>query len=245
MLATIGSSEYRNSATAAGAAPMPRMPSLSASGTAAASAPSGAMRMPNSAIAGIVWITLSVPRMPARSRGTRWQRIPSGRPTSTAAPSEPSARQHVLAQLTREALGVHRVLAHDREVIEQARGERQHRDRKKQPQEQHPPARGRPQPRDRIGGHEPQTHQQHPEGRTGGDAHHLVARGRERAAGGGHGKRERDESEQCRGQAHPGARAADRDRGGTGQRQRAGARQKPRQRLEKPRAGRPGRCGSP
>src|SRR6516165_4086272 len=59
--ATMGSSEYRNSATTAGAGPMPRIPSAAAAGSLAASAPSGAMRMPNSAIAGMVWMTLSVP----------------------------------------------------------------------------------------------------------------------------------------------------------------------------------------
>ncbi len=91
VLATTGSSEYRNSATTAGAAPMPRMPSAAAHGKAAASAASGAMRMPNSAIEGMVWITLSVPRTPGRSRGTRWHRMPSGSATTTAAPSEPSA----------------------------------------------------------------------------------------------------------------------------------------------------------
>src|SRR5205814_2090663 len=69
VLAAIGSSEYRNRATAAGAAPMPRIPSAAASGTAAASAASGTIRMPNSAIAGIVWITLSVPSTPERIPG--------------------------------------------------------------------------------------------------------------------------------------------------------------------------------
>ena len=71
VLATIGSSEYRNNATTAGAAPMPRMPSAAAAGSLAASAPSGAMRMPNSAIAGMVWMTLSVPSTGGRRRGTR------------------------------------------------------------------------------------------------------------------------------------------------------------------------------
>src|SRR5438046_390001 len=91
VLAAIGSSEYRNRATAAGAAPMPRIPSAAASGTAAASAASGTIRMPNSAIAGIVWITLSVPSTPERSRGTRWHRMPIGSATSTAAASDPRA----------------------------------------------------------------------------------------------------------------------------------------------------------
>src|SRR5207302_1604727 len=91
VFAAIGSSEYRNRATAAGAAPMPRIPSAAASGTAAASAASGAIRIPNSAIAGIVWITLSVPSTPERSRGTRWHRMPIGSATSTAAASDPRA----------------------------------------------------------------------------------------------------------------------------------------------------------
>ena len=36
------------------------------------------MRMPNSAIEGTVWMTLSVPSTPGRKRGTRWHRMPSG-----------------------------------------------------------------------------------------------------------------------------------------------------------------------
>ena len=82
---------------------MPRMPSCAAQGTAAASAPSGAIRMPNSAIAGMVWITLSVPRMPARSRGTRWHRIPSGSADDDRRGERAERQQHVLARLVREA----------------------------------------------------------------------------------------------------------------------------------------------
>ena len=79
------------------------------------------MRMPNSAIAGMVWITLSVPRIPSRSRGTRWQRIPSGSAHDDRRAERAEREQDVLAQLVREALGVHRVLAHHREVVEECR----------------------------------------------------------------------------------------------------------------------------
>ena len=136
---------------------------------AAASAPSGAMRMPNSAIAGMVWMTFSVPRIRRASaaRGSRGCRAAA--PPATAAPSEPSARQHVPAQLVREALGVDRVLAHDRQVVEAAVRERQAPRRPRKPARNSTRVQGPgAQARDGIGRHEPQAQQQHPERRPRG-----------------------------------------------------------------------------
>ncbi len=70
---------------------MPRMPSALAPGTLIATQLSGAIRIPNSAIDGMVWIRLSTFSTPARNRSTRWQRIPSGTPTIAATRSDPTA----------------------------------------------------------------------------------------------------------------------------------------------------------
>ena len=112
------------------------------------------MRMPNSAIDGMVWIRLSVPRIPARRRGTRWQRMPSGSATSTAAPSEPSASNTCRARLAREALGVRpRIRASPRgDRTCPVREAPQAHDAEKQRQKQHPQHRAGPQARDGIGG---------------------------------------------------------------------------------------------
>ena len=90
--------------------------------TAAASAPSGTMRMPNRAMEGIVWIRFSVPNVPARNRGTRWQRMPSGTATTTAAATGPSARNTCWRASRCKATGVDLVLAHHRQMVEDARG---------------------------------------------------------------------------------------------------------------------------
>ena len=80
-----------------------------APGTLAASQPSGAIRMPNSAMRRDRLDDVEhVAGSPARSAGTRWQRMPSGRPTTTAAASEPERQQHVLARLAPEAVGARR-----------------------------------------------------------------------------------------------------------------------------------------
>ncbi len=77
---------------------------------------------------------------------------------------------------------------------------------RKHQQQQNAPQRPRAQARDRIRGHEPETHEQHPEGGPRCDAHHLVARRREGGAGGCHRQRERDNADERSREAHPGAR---------------------------------------
>ena len=67
-------------------------------------------------------------------------------------------------------------------------------------------SRPRAQARDRIRGHQPEAHEQHPEGRPRCDAHHLVARRREGVAGGRHRQRDRDNADERSREAHPGAR---------------------------------------
>ena len=97
VLATTGSSEYRNRAMTAGAVPMPRMPRSDSSGNRAASSPSGTIISPYMAMLGIVCTTFRTGSVTARSRPPRAQAIPSGTPTATAAASDPKASSTCLA----------------------------------------------------------------------------------------------------------------------------------------------------
>lgn len=70
---------------------MPRMPSAAASGTCAASNPSGAIISPYIAMLGIVCTTLSTGIATVRTAAMRAQAMPSGTPATSAAATEPPA----------------------------------------------------------------------------------------------------------------------------------------------------------
>ena len=73
----------------AGAAPIPPIPSAARAGTAAASADSGTISRPNSAIDGIVCSRFSTAKTgPCQCRRRRTAATPSGNPISSAAPTE-------------------------------------------------------------------------------------------------------------------------------------------------------------
>ena len=112
----------------------------------------------------------------------------------------------MLAHLAREAIRIHRVLAHHREIVERAVRERGAGGGEEQRQQQHARRRSRPQPRDGIGGDQPETHERHPEGRPRGHPYHLVAAGGERIGRSRQSERERrDPGERCE-QTRRGAR---------------------------------------
>ena len=178
VLATTGSNEYRNSATTAGAAPMPRMPER---GRQRHRRRQRAERRHQNAEQrdrrnGLDQIEHA--QDPARSRGTRWHRTPERQRRPDARRRASQAPATGAGGLAREALGVDRVLAHHREVVEGAVRQAQRRDADEQHQQQHAHAAGPGRmPRDRIGRHQPSRDEQHPEARAGSDAHHLVAGG--------------------------------------------------------------------
>jgi len=72
----------------AGAAPIPATPSAARAGSAAASADSGTINRPNSAIDGIVCKRFSTAKTGPCQFGRRAAAIPSGNPISNAAPTE-------------------------------------------------------------------------------------------------------------------------------------------------------------
>ena len=128
-----------------------------ASGTCGRAAPSGAIRMPNSAMLGMVWTTLSDRSTAARSRGRRGgtatpsgsadqrrRRPPSRRRAGRA--GSPRARRRRRAWRIRAAP---RGRSNRPEARHQADRDRRQRQR------QHPRPRARPQPGERIGRHQP------------------------------------------------------------------------------------------
>ncbi len=218
MLATIGSNEYRNRAMAAGAAPMPLTPSAASTGNATASAASGAIRMPKSAIDGIVCTMFSAPSTAFRRRGWRWQSTPSGSATITAAPSEPRASSRC-----RCASCANRVAftAYSR-MIERS-------SKKPEPSAASVTARKHAERRDAqrgagsharqgIGGEQAERDQHDPESGAGCDAHDAIAGGRQDVRC----RCDRDDQRRHadeRGQ-QPSARALDEHGDGSGGRQR-------------------------
>ncbi len=162
---------------AAGAAPMPLKPSAASAGNASASAASGAIRMPNSAIDGIVCTTFSTPSTALRSRGWRWQSTPSGSATMTAAAERTQRQQQVSLRLVCKPRGVHGVLAHDRQVVEKARAECGERGSEEDGQRRNTQHGAGPQACQRVGGKQAERDQHDPEACPGRDAHDAIACG--------------------------------------------------------------------
>ena len=114
----------------AGAGPMPPTPSAASPGSAAASADSGTISSPNSAIDGIVCNRLSTAKSGPCRRGRRAAATPSGKPITSAGPTDPATSATWRSQRLGEELMPGRVFAGDRQLVESP-GQRQCRDRRR------------------------------------------------------------------------------------------------------------------